>query len=256
MDSMEEAPGRSRGPWARRLIAEFVVIVAGVLVALAVNAAWEARSERVQELEYYRSLARDLVSDTAEYHVALRMTARSIEAALHVRAVALGEEPTSPRPLSLSLEYASWVNYPDWSSGTVEELYGAGTIRLLRDQRIKDALHTYRALVNEWRPRMQGDEYSAFLRYRLTTAGFLPLEAAIAYEVTSLDDESAMDVAVDEAGLARRIRGDDVLLRDTELMIIEWAHLVSLYEEQKASALALLNLLEERTEGQAGDQAP
>ncbi len=62
---MTEPAGATRSTLIGRLFAEFVVIVAGVLVALAANAAWEVRSERQQEEAYYRALVRDLQADTA-----------------------------------------------------------------------------------------------------------------------------------------------------------------------------------------------
>jgi len=235
----------------RRLFAEFVVIVAGVLVALAANAAWEVRSERQQEEEYYRALARDVEADTAEYDIALRMTRRSLETATYVRSVILDDPVPSTRSLSQSLTYASWVNYPDWSSGTIDELYGAGTIRLIRDSAIKEALHSYRALVAEWRPRIQGSEYDAFQTYRRSIAGLVPLELAIAYEGTTLDNEVVDGFDVDEEALAMKIRGDGGLLVDTEIMIFQWASLIMLYDEQLDEAVALLDMLNRRIDGRA-----
>lgn len=228
----------------QRLAGEFIVIVLGVLVALSVDAGLEVRAEGKREQAYYLSLARDVVDDTAEYATAIRMTARSIEAGSHVRSVILGDPYPGKRPLSQSLAYASWVNYPDWSSGTLDELYSVGTIRLIRRQEIKDAIHAYRSDVNEWRPRMQGPEYGAFLDYRRTISGLIPLEARMAYEMTSLDDERAEGVEVDEVVLAARLRGNQPLLGDLEIMMFQWVSLTVLYKEQRELALRLLSLLQ------------
>lgn len=243
---MTELPAGKHPSLAARLLAEFLVIVAGVLVALTADAAWDVRAERQQEEGYYVALLHDLESDTAEYAIALRMTGRSLETARHVRSVILGDTVPAVRPLSQSLYYASWVNYPDWSSGTMEELYSAGTIRLIRDRPIKDALHSYRARVSEWRPRVQGPEYDAFQEYRRLSVGLVPLDAAIAYERTSLDNEVVENVHVDEGELAEKIRGDPALLRSTELMILQWESLLIFYEEQAVEAVKVLDLLERR----------
>lgn len=237
--------GHAHGSLRLRLLGEFVVIVVGVLVALAANAAWEVRVEHRQEEDYYRSLAHDLVADTAEYGLSLRMTARSMEAARHVRSAIRGDATASTRSLARSVAFASWVNFPDWSSGTVDELFSAGTIRLIRDPGIKNALHEYRASIAEWRPRMQGPEYDAYLDYRRQTAGWIPLEASIAFMVSRLDNEGADD-RIDEAALARRLRGNEALLNTTELMIVQWSSLSDLFEEQRDTAIALLRLLEQR----------
>jgi hypothetical protein len=253
---MTEPSAGRRTSLAARLFAEFVVIVAGVLVALAADAAWDVRTERQQEEGYYLALAHDLESDTAEYAIALRMTGRSLETARLVRSVILGDTAGAARPLSQSLYYASWVNYPDWSSGTMEELYNAGTIRLIRDRPIKEALHSYRAQVAEWRPRMQGPEYDAFLEYRRLTTGLIPLDAAVAYERTSLDDERVEGPHVDERGLAGKIRGDYTLRVSTERMILQWESLVVLYREQAQEAVRVLDLIERRIGDRARDDAP
>lgn len=247
---MTEVGGSQRVSLTARLLAEFLVIVAGVLVALAADAAWDVRTERRQEQAYYFALAHDLESDTAEYAVALRMTRRSLETAKYVRAVILGGSVGGARPLSQSLAYASWVNYPEWSSGTMEELYSAGTIRLIRDTPIKEALHAYRVLVAEWRPRVQGPEYGAFQEYRRLTAGLIPLEAAIAYTHTRLDNEAVDGLQVDEEALAEEIRGDSGLLRTTQLMILQWEELVLFYEEQAEEAVRVLTLIERRLGGE------
>lgn len=241
---MSDQPLNGSVSLGKRLAGEFIVIVLGVLVALSVDAGLEVRAERARERAYYQSLARDLADDTAEYAIAIRMSARSIEAGHQVRSVILGDPYAGTRPLSQSVAYASWVNYPDWSSGTLDELYSVGTIRLIRKQEIKDAIHAYRSGVNEWRPRMQGAEYSAFLDYRRAAAGLIPLEALMAYEMTSLDDERVVGVEVDEALLSERLRGNQALLGDLETMIFQWVSLTVLYEEQRALALHLLNVLE------------
>ena len=93
---------------------------------------------------------------------------------------------------------------------------------------------------------MQGPEYGAFQEYRRSTVGLIPLEAAVAYEVTSLENELAEGVQVDEEALAKKIIGDVGLLRSTELMIIQWASLINFYNEQLREAVELLDLLNER----------
>jgi hypothetical protein len=91
---------------------------------------------------------------------------------------------------------------------------------------------------------MQGPENSAFLDYRRAITGLIPFEALGAYETTTLGDERVAGVEVDEALLAERLLGDQVLLRELEIMMLQWVGLTILYEEQRALALRLLNLLQ------------
>jgi hypothetical protein len=91
---------------------------------------------------------------------------------------------------------------------------------------------------------MQGPEYGAFLDYRRVIAGLIPLEAQTAYVRTSLADELVVDVEVDEALLAERLRGNQPLLRELKIMMVQWADLTVLYQQQREFALRLLNLLQ------------
>ncbi|MGD9967663.1 MAG: hypothetical protein AB7T59_14165 [Hyphomonadaceae bacterium] len=228
---------------------EFVIVVAGVFLGMQANTWQQMRAERVLERAYYVSLANDLRADVAEYQFSIRMATRSIEAANAVRAVILGNPDASGRPLSQSLFFASWVNYPNLATGTVDELYAAGTIRVIRDAEVKNALHTYQSEAEEWRSRLQSPEYGAFLAYRLRADPLLPMETRNAYLLTRLDDENVERQSVDETGLARRLRGDAVLLDATERMISDWVFLSSTYERQLEEARALLALVERHGRG-------
>ena len=65
----------SRSTTLARLSAEFVVIVTGVLVALAVDQWRESRDDRLQELQLLESFVLDLQLDSADYAV---MPSRSL----------------------------------------------------------------------------------------------------------------------------------------------------------------------------------
>jgi hypothetical protein len=72
----------------------------------------------------------------------------------------------------------------------------------------------------------------------------IPFEALAAFEMTTLGDERVAGLEVDEALLAERLRGDGVLLRELEIVMLQWVGLTILYEEQRELALRLLNLLQ------------
>lgn len=230
-------PGR--GSYAARLVGEFVVIVVGVLAALAVDEWREVRVERARETAYYRALAVDLERDLAEYDIALAMTARSIAAANQVLSVVRGEEPNEVvGPLGQAVRWASWVNYPDWSMGTIEELISSGSVRLIRDRDIKSAMLRYREDVNEWRPRLQGPEFRTFLEYRRATRGYLP--RGIGPE----EDVGLPPVA--RMALARRLEGDEDLRLMIRGMLGEWKTLTAVLEGQRDRALELKALVDAR----------
>lgn len=138
--------GASRREWplGRRLAAEFVVIVVGVLVALAVDAAREARAERMLEAGYLHQLAADLSATAVELEEAISVDGRALEGA--DRAIRGLNARTLPDPDSLTV----WTSAATNSSasfhprmGTVTALVESGELRLLRDERLRQAVLQY-----------------------------------------------------------------------------------------------------------------
>lgn len=75
-----EASDRDWSLW-RRLAAEFVVIVVGVLVALGVDAARDAREDRVREAAYLAQLRIDLAATAASLAEAISVDERARDGA-------------------------------------------------------------------------------------------------------------------------------------------------------------------------------
>ena len=131
----------------RRLAAEFVVIVVGVLVALGVDAAREARQERVREAAYLGQLESDLAA-TAE---ALAEAIAEDELALENAQRAAGGLASARLPNADSLR--SWVaGATNGSSfhptmGTIRALVEGGELRLLRDAGVRRGLLEYHGSV-------------------------------------------------------------------------------------------------------------
>jgi hypothetical protein len=233
-------PDRSRGAGlsrgAARLAGEFVVIVLGVLVALAVDEWREVRAERAREVGYYRALLGDLDRDLAEYDFAIEFTGVSLDAARDVLSVIEGRARAGEGSLAEALRRASWVNYPAWSSGTMDELLGSGSIRLLRDPVLKRALLAYHDFVNEWKPRLQGPEFRTFLEYRRAK----PDENGL---ISDLDAPAEDVLAAMDRDLGRRLPGDLELRGIVRGMIGEWTVLLEMLEQQRAMAESLRALV-------------
>jgi hypothetical protein len=231
-------------PTLPRFAGEFITIVLGVLVALGVDEWRETRAEARQEVEYYRSLVQDLDRDIEEYEFAHEFTAVSISAAEHVLSVITGAPTTNPyATLTQSVQYASWVNYPAWNSGTLDELVNSGAIRLMRNQEIKRAMLSYYDGVGEWRPRLQGPEFGAFIEYRKVTAGWVSQGPSIwTTRRTSPPNEG---LAVSDPLLQRQLRESEQMLGLTQQLIWDWGGLNSFMEDFRDEAVDLRDLIEE-----------
>lgn len=139
----DEAADR-RWAMARRLAAEFVVIVVGVLVALGVDAARDARSDRLREATYLQQLHADLLATAEDLDEAISVDRRARDGA--DRAITALNAATLPPSDSL----ATWVVAATNSSaafyptlGTVTALVESGELRLLRDEDLRRTVLQY-----------------------------------------------------------------------------------------------------------------
>lgn len=138
------------GKWPlwQRLGAEFAVVVVGVLVALAVDAAREARDDRVREAAYVRQLQADLSATAEELTEAISVDLRAREGA--DRAIEAIDAPPLPPSDSLGAWTASATNssasfYP--TMGTVTALVESGELRLIRDEALRQQVLHYHSSV-------------------------------------------------------------------------------------------------------------
>ncbi len=131
-----------------RLIAEFVVIVVGVLVALGFDSYLSWRNDRELEREYLERLLDDVRYDLQEID-AVEGTAISGAAYLDTLGRADLRETFTPDRLGAALFIASAVRAPDLSQSTLDELVSAGRIGLIRSREVRTQLASYSRTFNE-----------------------------------------------------------------------------------------------------------
>lgn len=140
------APAPRRWDWrrgARWFAAEFLVVVTGVLVALAVGAWWQGRQDAASERAYLRQLAAELRQTES--------AARSADAFLlpvdragSLLWLAFYEADPPPRDSLLA-----WAERSMWTSsvrpvvGTAEALVATGDLALIRDDSLRTAVTAY-----------------------------------------------------------------------------------------------------------------
>jgi hypothetical protein len=156
-------------PGLRWFAAEFLVVVSGILVALALNAWWSARADRAQEQAYLLQLAADLAATEAVAARADSLSRPFDRAGTQLtRAVFAEERP--PRD-SLLTWYLTAVNYaplPQPVLGTATALVETGDLNLIRDDSLRSAITTYAET-----SRAFADEQRRFTAYFLE--GITPL---------------------------------------------------------------------------------
>ncbi len=131
-------------PW-KRLFAEFAVIVAGVLIALAVNSWWERRQERNHGEEYLRQLLVDVVETEGRLRGTIDTETQRL---VGVNAV-LARAQSGSWPPADSLELPTGYNYFEPLTGTLTALVQGGDLRLVRSDSLRFDLIAYSALMHE-----------------------------------------------------------------------------------------------------------
>jgi hypothetical protein len=128
---------------ARWFLAEFMVVLTGVLVALALNAWWGERQNRQLERAYLLQLHEDLAASEADLSmIADEMMTR----ALHSAAVGHAfwdPSSTSADDLVVSLGAPLSANRTRPVLGTAQALVATGDLRLIRSDRLRSELMSY-----------------------------------------------------------------------------------------------------------------
>jgi hypothetical protein len=134
---------RLKGVSAARLALELVVVVMGVLIALAVDQAVDAQGERRLSMEYLRSLRDDVQADVDRLEGELIPGIESREqAARDVVSVIEGAEVGDARGLAVSLDWAGHLTLFEPQRATFDDLVATGNLRLLPNT-IRGAASSY-----------------------------------------------------------------------------------------------------------------
>lgn len=129
-------------PWAR-LLAEFGVIVVGVLVALLVESAWQERGERAEEREVLARIEAELVLDSAIIQDDLDWFAQSVRVLEEARAVLRRESDLAPAP-ALAVVFTAGLRRTDVRGArTFDDLLASGRLSLIEDPDTRQALMSF-----------------------------------------------------------------------------------------------------------------
>ena len=146
--TLESAERHVKTEHAKRVAGEFVVIVLGVLVALAVDDLRAGRADRDLEAYYLEALTQDLAADTAELRWLL-MIQDSVVVAGHRLSKHLDDPLVRPLPAELTdvdvplARASALVMEPlDFEStrATYDEMVASGSLRVVRSETLRRAL--------------------------------------------------------------------------------------------------------------------
>lgn len=142
-------PKRTTGARAARLAVEFIIVVFGVLAALAVDSWRESQSEKALEEYYLRSLESDLISDST----ALALSIQRLEAMrpMYLDSLMRGQGELVDTTAVLQIMRLRLEPVVRLSSPTFSELLGSGTLGVIRAPELRTALRSYYAQAQQAR---------------------------------------------------------------------------------------------------------
>jgi len=131
------------GSGSKRFIAEFVTIVAGVLIALAIDE-WRGEIEDANlELQYLSQLTIDLQATENEIAEAAGRDAAPVNAAQRFLAAFEDGKPVTRQDAGRWLSEMRFFSTPVPVLGTVEALISTGDLRLVRNARVRSEITQY-----------------------------------------------------------------------------------------------------------------
>lgn len=140
-------------PW-KRLFAEFGVIVAGVLIALALDSWWERRQEQNQAEEYLQQLLADFQGTHRRLQGTIAGDTKTLERVNRV----VDRAFRGPFPSADSLDLPTGYNFFEPLTGTLTALVEGGDLRLIGNDSIRFELIAFSALIDATKSILQHTE--------------------------------------------------------------------------------------------------
>lgn len=159
------------------VLGELVIVLVGVLLALAADRWNQARLDRAAELEYLVALFGDLATDTASQSLEIERAAGREASARLVLAVVLGEQPiTDPSEFILSVVDAGIYGEPVLARDTFDDLVQTGRLGLIRDVSLRTQLADYYRFVERRSQSYELQRERVWGDYMPLSVAALPLE--------------------------------------------------------------------------------
>ena len=162
----ETALRRNRFGWRpglRWFAAEFLVVVCGVLVALALNAWWSGQQSAAQEAVYLVQLAEELAQAETRFERSLDYTTAQLHTIQSLLVAFTEPAAADPDSIQLWLAQTAAHNVPFLSLGVARGL-ASGDISVVRDDSIRTALFGFLEVAGQYE-RSNGQAYTSFIAY-------------------------------------------------------------------------------------------
>jgi hypothetical protein len=142
---------------------EIFIVVAGVLIAFALNAWWAERSARIEEQTHLRALIRDFEENVGVFGELITRARRTSDASLELLQLARKQPDTDPAVVGSMIGpvFSSYRKKP--ALDAYEALASSGGLTLIRDEKLRAALAGFADRSSEpYQERFSDEVYLAF----------------------------------------------------------------------------------------------
>ena len=178
----------------RSLARDFLLIVTGVLTALALEN-WNAGyKERRLETEYLQALAADTRSHITQYQSGVERLAQHQGWTATIWGWANGAPPQQPvEEVLLWIRLGGQLNLSAlFQDGAYQDLANSGKLGLIRTRAVRDALIDYHNYHSRWNSLIESSGQRAADRYAEAVAGLIPPD--VAWRAATAEDLSMVNL--------------------------------------------------------------
>ena len=230
-------------------VGEIILVVVGILIALQINNANEARIERQKEHRYLANLKVDLQYTIRELDRFIETRERRIASGQRILEYFNGRPLDDPQDFGYHNVFVqTWQRYYQ-NINTYEELVNSGNLGLISSQEIKNALMDLDLLYE----KMKGDEdHMRFDFEGYVYAPFFdavdiePMSENYAYAVTG--GQAGSQPAISKASIETLLR--DVRFKNGFTLVVYMMRAINLrFVEMRAIAVDLVDKIDRELEG-------
>jgi len=124
---------------ARSLVADSATIVFSILLAFAIDAAWDARREREEETRFLRAIDAEISLNLGRIDDARKFRAWKREAALELLALSVQPDVEASR-VDAPIADLTWWDVGRWQTSAIDTLLTGGKLALVEDQTLRQEL--------------------------------------------------------------------------------------------------------------------
>ncbi|MEZ4703441.1 MAG: DUF6090 family protein [Rhodothermales bacterium] len=128
----------------RYALRELVLIVAGILIAIALNSWWNSKVDYEQETQYLSGIETDIENSIAELNATINFHEQQVKDLRKLFGIVHAEPSQARKDSLLELSHALIFNSTfEPELATYDEMLASGNLNLLESERIRNALTLY-----------------------------------------------------------------------------------------------------------------